>query len=82
MDGGETTMFKQYFSSWKESEDSPYVGLGRVYPAETIAEWDIGSLHAENRRRLARSAGAAMGFMPDDSTGQKEIYRIENFELV
>lgn len=43
-------MFKQYFSSWKESEEtSPYFGLGRVYPTETVAEWDVGSLHAENR---------------------------------
>jgi hypothetical protein len=49
VDGGETAMFKQYFSSWKECEDSPYAGLGRTYPAETIAAWDVGSLHADNR---------------------------------
>ena len=41
----------------------------------------MGCLHAENRRRLARSAGAAIGFMPDDSKGAKEIFRIEDFEL-
>ena len=82
MDGGETATFKQYFSSWHEDPDSPYVGLGRVYPAETVAGWDIGSLHSENRRRLARAAGSAIGFMPDDSTGQKEIFRIEDMELV
>lgn len=82
VDNGETAMFKQFFSSWKEEEDCPYTGLGRVYPPEIIAEWDVGSLHAENRRRLAKSAGAAIGFMPDDSKGQKEIFRIEDFEMV
>jgi len=81
--GTETAMFKQYFSSWSEYEEVPACkGLGRVYPMETIAEWDVGSLHADNVRRLARSAGAAIGFMPDDSTGQKEIWRIENLEMV
>jgi gelsolin len=79
---GETAMFKQFFSSWKEPEDSPFIGLGRVYPLETIAEWDVGSLHSDNRRRLAKSGGAAIGFMPDDSKGQKEIFRIEDFEMV
>ncbi len=29
-----------------------------------------------------RSIGAAAGFMPDDSKGEKEIYRIEDFEPV
>jgi len=82
VDGGETAAFKQYFSSWKEDEESPAFGLGRVYPAESVAEWDVGSLHAENRRRLARSAGAAIGFCPDDSQGQKEIYRIEDMSPV
>ena len=37
----ETCMFKQYFKTWKEPEDSPYTGLGRVYPLENIAEWYI-----------------------------------------
>ena len=82
VENAETTMFKQYFKSWKEPEDSPFCGLTRVYPLETISEWDVGSLHAENRRRLARSAGSAIGFMPDDSKGTKEIFRIEDFEMV
>ena len=55
VDGGETAMFKQYFVTWKESMDNeetgPYVGLGRVYPKETIAEWDVASLHSDNRRK-------------------------------
>ena len=34
--GTETTIFKQYFKSWKEPEDSLYSGLRRVYPMESI----------------------------------------------
>ena len=29
-----------------------------------------------------RSAGAAIGFMPDDSTGSKEVFRVEDMTLV
>ncbi len=85
VDGGEPAAFKQYFSTWKEPEDpeTACIGFGgRAYPAAQVAQWDIGHLHAENRRRLARSAGAAIGFAPDDSTGQKEIFRIEDMAPV
>lgn len=83
VENSEPAMFKQYFSpSWTEPESSPYQGFGRVYPTELIAEFDIASLHAENKMKLlAKSAGRAIGFMPDDAKGQKEIFRIENFEL-
>lgn len=82
--GTETTMFKQFFQVWKEPSDTPYiVGLGRIYPEEQVAEWDVADLHTENRiRLLTRAGGRAIGFCPDDGTGQKEIFRIENFELV
>ena len=46
------------------------------------AEWDVENLHAETRKKLVKSAGAAIGFMPDDSKGEKEIFRIEDFEMV
>ena len=32
-------------------------------------------------RLLLKQGGAAPGFLPDDGSGQKEIYRVENFEL-
>ena len=38
--GTETTIFKQYFKSWKEPEDSPYSDLRRVYPMESIGTFD------------------------------------------
>ena len=39
VENAETTVFKQYFKSWSEAEDSPYFGLGRQYPLGAIAEW-------------------------------------------
>ena len=39
-------------------------------------------LHNENRRRLAKSGGTCLGFMPDDSKGSKDIFRVEEMELV
>ena len=39
VENAETTMFKQYFKTWSEPEDSPYFGLGRQYPLKAIAEW-------------------------------------------
>lgn len=77
----ETATFKQYFDTWSEPQEKSS-GLSRMYSVEAIAEWDVGSLHAENSRRLAKSAGSAIGFMPDDSTSTKEIFRIEDFEMV
>ena len=77
----ETATFKQYFDTWSEPQEKSS-GLSRMYSVEAIAEWDVGSLHAENSRRLAKSAGSAIGFRPDDSTGTKEIFRIEDFEMV
>ena len=61
VDGGEPSAFKQFFSSWKEAEvgeggdERPYVGIGgRAYTREQVEAFDVGHLHAENRRRLAR----------------------------
>ena len=81
-EGCETTLFKQYFKGWKDPEDVNNGIFGRIHTTGKVAEWDIGQLHAENRKRLAKLGGAAIGFYPDDGNGTKEIYRIENRELV
>lgn len=39
-------------------------------------------MHNDDQRRLAKSGGEAFGFMPDDGSGTKEIFRIQDFELV
>lgn len=82
IDQAEPPIFKQYFSLWKEPEDQ--VGLGRVYTEEQIASsgFEISSLQREKRVRLCKSAGKACGFMPDDGSGNVEIWRIENFDMV
>lgn len=45
------------------------------------AEFDIGSLHADKLRFLTKNGGKAFGFMPDDGSGETEVFRVENFEL-
>lgn len=82
IDQAEPPIFKQYFSLWKEPEDQ--VGLGRVYTEEQIASsgFEITSLHRGKRVLLCKSAGRACGFMPDDGSGNVEIWRIENFDMV
>ncbi|XP_067138441.1 gelsolin, cytoplasmic-like isoform X3 [Centruroides vittatus] len=84
--GAEPPTFKQYFVSWKEPEEQ--IGLGRVYTPEQIAaseltepDFNVLSLHREKRLLLAKNSGKAYGFMPDDGSGNIEIWRIENFEL-
>lgn len=46
-----------------------------------VLEFEISSLHRDKLRLLLKQGGAAPGFSPDDGSGKKEIYRIENFEL-
>lgn len=82
----EPAVFKSYFKTWKEPEEQ--VGLGRVFNERQIAamqaveaDFDPSSLHAEKRRLLLKNAGPAIGFMPDDGSGQIEIWRVEDFEL-
>ena len=55
-------MFKQFFSHWNET-DNPCAGFGRSYAPGSIAEWNIEDLHADNRKRIAKSAGAAIGYL-------------------
>eukprot|EP00090_Calanus_glacialis_P016248 TRINITY_DN2546_c0_g1_i5.p1 TRINITY_DN2546_c0_g1~~TRINITY_DN2546_c0_g1_i5.p1 ORF type:complete len:714 (-),score=245.21 TRINITY_DN2546_c0_g1_i5:95-2236(-) len=81
IEGTETAMFKQFFSHWNET-DNPCAGFGRSYAPGSIAEWNIEDLHADNRKRIAKSAGAAIGFMPDDGLGEKNIWRVEDMDLV
>lgn len=51
------------------------------FVSSQIVEFNVSSLHREQLRLLLKQGGAATGFSPDDGSGRKEIYRIENFEL-
>jgi len=81
IEGTETAIFKQFFSHWNESEN-PCAGLGRSYAPGAIAEWSVEDLHFDNRKRIAKSAGSAIGFMPDDGLGEKTVWRVEDMDLV
>ena len=60
VEGTETAMFKQFFAHWNET-DNENAGFGRKYSPGVIAEWNISDLHFEARKRIARSAGGAIG---------------------
>jgi len=81
IEGTETAIFKQFFSHWNETEN-PSAGFGRSYAPGSIAEWSVEDLHLDNRKRIAKSAGSAIGFMPDDGMGEKTIWRVEDMDLV
>lgn len=44
------------------------------------ADFDPSTLHAEKRRLLQKNAGPAIGFMPDDGSGQASV--LEEIKLV
>ncbi|XP_057374206.1 gelsolin, cytoplasmic-like [Daphnia carinata] len=82
VDGGEPTIFKQYFASWREENTTSQFPVPVPTKNDRIAEFTVSSLHRDKLRLLLKQGGAAPGFSPDDGSGQKEIYRVENFELV
>lgn len=75
VEGAESAPFKQYFATWRDAgmqhtrlirainEDSDS-GLGEEVDEETL-------------RALTKSGGRALGFMPDDGTGQVQIWKID-----
>ncbi|KAG8223496.1 hypothetical protein J437_LFUL004964, partial [Ladona fulva] len=81
----EPSNFKQYFSGWREASDQ--IGLGRVYAAAPVEGNAPSSGRSSPRshsrgRRMIKSGGCALGFMPDDGqSGQVEIWSVVNFEL-
>ncbi|XP_071439636.1 gelsolin, cytoplasmic [Hetaerina americana] len=77
----ETSYFKQYFSGWREAGDT--MGMGRLAIAASIPERSASPTRSPGRgKRMVKSGGCAMGFMPDDGqSGDVEIWRVVNFEL-
>lgn len=67
--GGETTLFKQFFSNWKDKDQS--TGPGKVYTIGKIAKveqipFDASSLHSSK-------AMAAQHGMVDDGSGKVQV---------
>ncbi|XP_037091154.1 advillin-like [Pollicipes pollicipes] len=77
IDGGEPPEFRSLFRQWRERGTS--VGLGRQFSAGSVAKvaqnrFDAAMLH-NNRALAARTQ------MVDDGSGQKQVWRVENFDL-
>jgi len=85
VEGAETMAFKQYFSSWRDDDDT--CGLGRAFARGQVAasvpvpEFDVSRLHGDSRKMLLKHSPPAVAFMPDDGSGQVQMFRVEDFEL-
>lgn len=76
--GGETTLFKQFFSNWRDKDQT--TGPGQAYSIGQIAKikqvpFDASGLHA-NRTMAAHHS------MVDDGSGNVQIWRIEGGKKV
>ncbi|TRY87533.1 hypothetical protein DNTS_007090 [Danionella cerebrum] len=76
--GGETTLFKQFFSNWKDKDQT--TGPSKAYTIGKIAQvkqipFDASSLH-ENK------AMAAQHSMVDNGSGKVQIWRVEGGDRV
>lgn len=80
MEGLETALFKQFFAHWNEVDGDEEEGIG-YFTESHVAQWKMEDMHTENRKRIERAGGSAPGFLPDDGSGEKTIWRVENFEL-
>jgi len=73
---GETAMFKQFFSDWRDKDDTEGLGeensFGSIAKVEHV-EFDASTMHDSPNK-------AAEFGMPDDGTGEKKIYRIVDSE--
>ncbi|KAK3575278.1 hypothetical protein QTP86_023396, partial [Hemibagrus guttatus] len=76
--GGETTLFKQFFSNWKDKGQS--TGPGKVYTIGKIAKveqipFDASSMHSNK-------AMAAQHGMVDNGSGKVQVWRVEGGDKV
>ncbi|XP_056315789.1 scinderin like a [Danio aesculapii] len=76
--GGETTLFKQFFSNWKDKDQS--TGPGQAYSIGRIARvsqvpFDATSLHSNK-------VMAAQHGMVDDGSGKVQVWRVEGGDRV
>lgn len=75
--GGETTLFKQFFSNWKDKDQT--TGPGKAYTVGRIAKveqipFDASSLHSNK-------AMAAQHGMVDDGSGKVEVSQTQIYYM-
>ncbi|XP_066975023.1 villin-1-like isoform X2 [Macrobrachium rosenbergii] len=78
VDNGEPPEFKSLFKDWKDKDAS--IGFGRQTSTSKVAhtvqtKFDASTLHST-------PALAAKTQMVDDGKGEKEVWRVKNFELI
>ncbi|KAM4698651.1 villin-1 [Rhinophrynus dorsalis] len=77
-DGSESAVFKQLFQKWTVKDQTTGLGktntVGKVAKVEQV-KFDATTMHAEPQL-------AAQQKMVDDGSGEAEVWRIENMELV
>lgn len=79
VEGGETPIFKQFFSGWRDEGEQ--VGLGKVFRQGHLAKqsnekFDASQLHDREKRKHKTE------ILPDDGTGDVEIWRVEEHDLI
>ena len=74
---GETAMFKQFFSDWRDLDETDGMGDENVFGSGVAKveheDFDANSMHDSPDK-------AAEFGMPDDGSGEKKIYRIVDSE--
>lgn len=77
LEGGETPLFKTFFSSWVTTEDELCMGVidKSNIAAYNTAKFDVNSLHGGKNKREKQ-------LLPDDGKGKVKIWRIEKFKKV
>lgn len=79
VEGGETPIFKQFFSGWRDEGEQ--VGMGKVFRQGNLAKqsnekFDASQLHDRDKSKHKTE------ILPDDGTGDLEIWRVEDRDLV
>ncbi|XP_050978924.1 advillin [Labeo rohita] len=77
-DGGESALFKQLFKNWTVKEQT--AGLGRTHTVGRVA--DVTQEKFDASRMHVMPDIAAQERLVDDGSGKKQVWRIENLELV
>ncbi|KTG31835.1 hypothetical protein cypCar_00035546 [Cyprinus carpio] len=77
-DGGESALFKQLFKSWTVREQT--AGLGRTHTVGRVA--DVTQEKFDAAKMHVMPDVAAQERLVDDGSGQKQVWRIENLEMV
>ncbi|GFO12419.1 advillin, partial [Plakobranchus ocellatus] len=77
VEGGETPLFKQFFSSWQDPREQ--TGFGQVHAKERVAGYNKEKFDS---RLLHQKSITKQDNLPDDGSGHVQIWRVEKNDLV